>query len=185
MRALPVLVVGIWLCGLAHSTTSDVADQGRPDLAACSELDLRVGGLFRVGTARLYLENCQHARQDILAPVAKQFSLEVARRFSGQDLSEVAHDLLRRNLDLSKDDALPEGLACLADAYVDVDAGDRYDVSYLPELGLALHLNGELLTRCENTGLAEKYFLIWFGDEPFHRRMRDTLLQRAETTVQG
>ncbi|MCC5866063.1 MAG: chalcone isomerase family protein [Wenzhouxiangella sp.] len=176
------LVWGGWMLAcpaLAESTP------GPLDMPVCSELELRVGGLFRVGTARLYLDDCGRARDDVLAPVPKQFSLELARRFSGQDLSDAAYDLLRRNLGLETDDPLPEPLACLARAYVDADVGDRYDVSFSPERGLALHLNGELLQSCDEQGPAEKYFLIWFGDQPFHRRMRDALLERAESTARS
>ncbi|TVQ35208.1 MAG: hypothetical protein EA370_09540 [Wenzhouxiangella sp.] len=182
MRTAIALVTCLFLTTAPGSARADI---GPLDIPVCSELELRVGGLFRVGTARLYLDDCPRARVDILASVPKQFSLELARSFSGEDLSEAAHDLLRRNLDLSHSEPLPESLACLADAYIDAGAGDRYDVSYLPEQGLALHLNGKLLKRCENAGLAEKYFLIWFGDQPFHRRMRDLLLERAESPGPG
>ncbi len=155
------------------------------DIPACSELELRVAGLFRVGTARLYLDNCHEARNQILSPVPKQFSLRLARPFSGQDLSETAYDLLRRNLHLTEDEPLPESLACLAKAYVDGEPGDRFDVTYRPEIGLALRLNGNLVQFCEDASYAEQYFSIWFGDEPFHRRMREVLLDRAENSDRG
>jgi hypothetical protein len=155
------------------------SENGQADLERCSELELRVAGLFRIGTASLYMSDCARAREDILNPVAKQFSLELARSFSGQNLSEAARDALVANLGLDDGDMLPAPLACLADAYVDVERGDRYDVIYLPRDALSLYLNDELIKRCDDTEQAEKYFLIWFGQEPFHRRMRDRLLDQA------
>jgi len=180
MRA-PTSSIGIILLICCTAAAADVEPL---DIPVCAELELRVGGLFRVGTARLYLDQCEQARDKVLAPVPKQFSLLLARRFSGQDLSDTAYDLLRRNLGLASTDPLPESLACLAGAYVDGNAGDRFDVSYRPDLGLALHLNGQLVQFCEDAEGAEKYFSIWFGDEPFHRRMRETLLERAEIADQ-
>lgn len=177
------LAIAIGLSLLAFKP--GLADVEPLDIPACSELELRVAGLFRVGTARLYLDDCQEARKYILAPVPKQFSLQLARAFSGQDLSETAYDLLRRNLDLTDNEPLPESLACLAKAYVDGEPGDRFDVTYRPEKGLALRLNGDLLQFCEDTSHAEQYFSIWFGNEPFHRRMRETLLDRAENSDSG
>lgn len=146
----------------------------------CSELELRVAGLLRVGTAYLYLDQCNDASERILDSIPKQFSLRLARSFSGQDLAETARSALRDNLGLDSDDDLPETLACMANAYVDADDGDRYDVIYQPGEGLAMFLNDELLKRCDDTGDGAKYFMIWFGEQPFHRRMRDRLLQQAE-----
>jgi len=147
----------------------------------CAELELRAAMLFRVGTASLYLPDCRHAQNQVLDRVPKQFSLELARSLSGEDLIETAVDTLRRNLELTADTPLPEPLECLATAYVDVNAGDRYDVVYRPEDGLALYLNDEPLRYCPDDGQAELYFLIWFGEDPFHRRMRDELLKRSQS----
>jgi hypothetical protein len=157
----------------------------RPPLEQCAELELRVAGLFRVGTASLHLNDCSAAREQILAEIPKQFSLDLARSFSGDDLSNTARDLLSRNLNLASADELPAPLACLADAYVDAQAGDRYDVIYQPGERLSLYLNEQLLRSCEDTGSGEKYFMIWFGEQPFHRRMRDELLRRAAESAQG
>lgn len=151
----------------------------------CSELELRVAGLFRVGTAFLYLDQCEDASSRVLGSIPKQFSLELGRAFSGDDLAETARDTLRQNLGLQSNDPLPDSLACMAGAYVDADEGDRYDIVYQPGDGLAMFLNNELLRHCEDTGDAASYFKIWFGDRPFHRRMRDRLLQQAETATQS
>ncbi len=148
------------------------------DLTQCAELELRVAGLFRVGTAYLYLDQCQDADQ-ILQSIPKQFSLELARDFRGTDLIDSARSTLSQNLGVDDADELPEVLQCLADAYVDANSGDRYDVVYRPGQGLGLYLNEKLIQSCNDLPGAEQYFMIWFGDEPFHRRLRDRLLEQA------
>jgi hypothetical protein len=172
------------LAGLMASG-SLAAEHQAATLQECAELELRVAGLFRVGTASLHLSDCTGAGEQILAAVPKQFSLELARDFDGADLSDTARDLLVRNLALADANDLPTALACLADAYVDAGPGDRYDVIYRPGDSLSLYLNDQPLRRCEDSGHAEKYFLIWFGEQPFHRRMRDVLLQRAAESARG
>ncbi len=147
-------------------------------LTRCAELELRVAGFFSVGTAYLYLDECNHA-ENILGTVPKQFSLALDRDFEGDDLIESARSILTRNLGLDEPEQLPEALQCLAGAYVDADSGDRYDVVYKPEMGLGLYLNDRLLQSCDDGQDAEKYFMIWFGADPFHRRMRDRLLEQA------
>lgn len=158
--------------------SSALASPTNGELTRCAELELRVAGLIRVGTAWLYLDRCEDARR-ILDPVPKQFSLELARSFRGEDLIDSARSTLKQNLALDTVDDLPDPLRCLADAYVDADRGDRYDVVYQPQRGLSLYLNDELVRSCDDAEGAEKYFMIWFGEEPFHRRMRDRLLEEA------
>ena len=172
MLALLASLPGPWAGAASYET--------QPDMTRCSEMELRVAGLFKVGTAALYLHNCSAAREIVLDPVPKQFSLQMARDFAGTDLRKTARDALRDNLGIGSDEPLPESLRCLADAYVDARDGDRYDVIYRPRDSLELYLNRELVKRCEDTGQGEKYFMIWFGEDPFHQRLRDTLLDRAE-----
>jgi hypothetical protein len=174
IQGIPQIIVVLAL--LSAPTMIEAA----PEPQLCAQLELRAAMLFRVGTASLYLPDCQRAQDQVLDRVPKKFSLELARSLSGDDLVESAVESLRRNLELAADTPLPEPLDCLATAYVDVNAGDRYDVVYRPEHGLALYLNDEPLRYCPDDGQAELYFLIWFGDEPFHRRMRDELLMRSQ-----
>lgn len=152
------------------------------NLTRCAELELRVAGLFHIGTAFLYLDECASAPR-ILDSVPKQFSLDLARDFKGEDLVESARSILTRNLGVDSHEELPEVLRCLADAYVDADSGDRYDVVYRPGEGLGLYLNDRLVQSCDDSEGAEKYFMIWFGEDPFHRRMRDRLLEQAEAAA--
>lgn len=171
---------------MAMSLATAGADAPAPadgDLTRCAELELRVAGLFRVGTAFLYLDQCADADR-ILETVPKQFSLELARDFRGEDLIDSARSTLSQNLGFDDHRDLPDALQCLADAYIDADSGDRYDVIYRPGSGLGLYLNGRLLHSCADDSDAEKYFLIWFGEEPFHRRLRDRLLEQARENAQ-
>ena len=174
-----------WLVAVVIASGTAIASEGRFELERCSELELRVAGLFRVGTASLHLRDCNSAREQVLAAVPKQFSLDLARSFSGSDLSDTAREVLTRNLALDSEQDLPQPLQCMADAYIDARAGDRYDVVYSPDYGLSMYLNNELLRLCEDDGSGEKYFMIWFGEFPFHRRMRDELLRRADETSRG
>lgn len=175
--SMQAATLGLLLLGAGLPAAVAATAPGK-DLTRCAELELRVAGLFRIGTATLYLDQCQDAER-ILGPVPKQFSLELARSFKGDDLIESARSTLADNLALDSADDLPAVLRCMADAYVDAESGDRYDVVYRPGDGLRLFLNNDLIRQCDDADDAEKYFMIWFGEEPFHRRMRDRLLDEA------
>ncbi|WP_376697345.1 chalcone isomerase family protein [Wenzhouxiangella sp. EGI_FJ10305] len=168
----------IWLI-LLLAAASTPAPAATAELERCSEVELKVIGLFSVGTASLHLADCGDAGR-VLEPVAKQFSLKLDRDMAGKDLIESANELLVENLDdVDNPDQLPEELACLANAYVDASDGERFDVVYEPEERLALYRDDELLTECPDQGRGHEYFKIWFGEEPFNDRMKKRLLERA------
>ncbi|RFF28772.1 MULTISPECIES: chalcone isomerase family protein [unclassified Wenzhouxiangella] len=148
-------------------------------LERCSEVELKVIGLFSVGTASLHLVDCSDTGR-VLETIPKQFSLKLDRDMAGEDLIESANELLVENLDdVDGPDELPQELACLANAYVDAVEGERFDVVYEPGNRLALYRNDELLTECPDQGRGHEYFKIWFGEEPFNQRMKKRLLERA------
>ncbi|QOC23338.1 chalcone isomerase family protein [Wenzhouxiangella sp. AB-CW3] len=159
-------------------TSMPAAADDADKLTQCAEVELRVAGLFNVGTARLYLAECKDAER-ILESIPKRFSLELARDMSGRDLIDSANDTLVDNLDLKSRDELPRDLACLANAYVDAERGERFDVVYEPETRLALYRNGDLLTECPDQGRGAEYFNIWFGERPFHHRLKNRLLDQS------
>ena len=137
--------------GVAGAPAAATGSSSAVTLERCSEVKLRVIGLFSVGTASLHLADCGDAER-ILERVPKKFSLELDRDIAGEDLIESANELLVENLDVDTADALPEELSCLANSYVDASEGERFDVVYQPDERLALYHNGELLTECPDRG---------------------------------
>lgn len=150
-------------------------------LQRCSEVELKIIGLFSVGIASLHLADCDEAGR-VLDAIPKQFSLLLDRDMAGEDLIDSANELLVDNLDdVSSRNQLPEELACLANAYVDAQDGERFDVVYEPNERLALYRNDELLKECPDQGRGHEYFKIWFGEEPFNDKMKRRLLERASS----
>lgn len=175
-RVLPATFM-VFAMGLPGAGEGAAAQSG---LQKCAEVELKVIGLFSVGTASLHLSDCDQAGQ-VLERVPKMFSLELDRDIAGSDLIDSANELLVENLDVESSEALPEELACLANAYVDAEDGERFDVVYQPDQRLALYRNGDLLRECPDQGRGHEYFQIWFGDEPFNQKMKRRLLEGASS----
>ncbi len=173
------LLLALALPLTAAGELPDYMDTGQSRLQLCSDQAIRAIGIFNVGHSGLYLEDCQDAAR-ILEPVPKQFTLKLARQFSGEDLRQSARELLVDNLDLDSESDLKGSLECLADAYVDGSDGDRFDVRYEPASGLSFHVNGEKIVHCGNDSNSEKYFAIWFGHRPFNERLKRRLLEGAQ-----
>ena len=60
--------------------------------------------------------------------------------------------------------------------YRDVNAGDRYSLTYLPSWGTELALNGRPLGRVEGADFGAAVFAIWLGPSPVDRGLRRALL---------
>lgn len=65
-------------------------------------------------------------------------------------------------------------------AYHDVQPEDRYSLSYHPECGTELSLNGTPLVTIEGADFAAAYFGIRLGREPIDEELKKSLLIRAD-----
>lgn len=61
-------------------------------------------------------------------------------------------------------------------AYVDVDKGDVYELSYTPQTGTSLLLNGKHLVTIPGEEFAVAYFGIWLSDSPINENLKGRLL---------
>lgn len=60
--------------------------------------------------------------------------------------------------------------------YRDVEKGDRYTLSYHPQIGTTLELNGQFLGAVPSPEFARLYFGIWLGEKPVSDSLREDLL---------
>jgi hypothetical protein len=61
--------------------------------------------------------------------------------------------------------------------YRDVEPGDRYSLTYVPDWGTELALNGVPLGRIPGADLAAAVFAIWLGDQPMDEPLKRRLLK--------
>ena len=60
--------------------------------------------------------------------------------------------------------------------YRDIESGDRYSLTYLPERGTELALNGEPLGTMPGDEFASALFGIWLGEKPLDETLKKKLL---------
>ena len=65
----------------------------------------------------------------------------------------------------------------LSALYRDVKPGDRYALTYIPDKGTTLSLNGKSLGSIPGDDFARAVFAIWLGDNPIDQKFRDQLLK--------
>ena len=163
----------LFLCYTMAATANPA--QSVSELNQCASVPMTaLGGLIKLGDAHLYMENCQ-ARDQILESIPKLFSIQLTRDVKGEQLSKLANKYLLKNLGSDRVDA---GMFdCITGQYTDAKDGDQYDVRYTPGDGLSLILNDKTIGKCEASPALAQYFVIWFGDKPFNRHLKNALLQ--------
>lgn len=149
-----------------------------------ARLAMEGAGLFRwkyfvkVYAAAHYVdEAAKGARLD--EDVARRLEIAYFVGISGPDFGKAADALLRESLPPERVAALRDRLDRLHRAYVDVKAGDRYALTYVPGRGTELALNGRTLATIEGADFAQAYFAIWLGENPIDRALRNALVPAA------
>ena len=136
---------------------------------------LRYRVFFRGYVGALYLPEGTRPSQ-VLEDTPKVLELSYFWAIKGTLFAEAADELLERSQTPEALEVLQERLDRLNRLYRDVEVGDRYRLTYLPEAGLTLSLNGAPLGTIPGADFAEAYFGIWLGDEPLSISFRDQLL---------
>ena len=136
-------------------------------------------GLISVYAAALYLP--ADAEGDYCrADTPKRLELSYLVEIAASDFARSANHVLDNNLSPAKREALADRIETLHRAYRDVEKGDRYSLTYIPEQGTELALNGSVLTNVVGADFACAYFGIWLGGDPIDDGLRDRLLQLRE-----
>jgi len=154
-------------------------------LELCGAVTLRALGLIKFGYAGLYLDRCDDAGELLQGSAAQQYSVLLTRDAKGEQLRDMAIDSLQDNFDATALAKRQQVFDCMTSAYNNTEEGSRIDVRYLPQQGLTMLVNGELVADCGGEADAAGYFSIWFGKQPFNETMRDKLLSQALASVKS
>jgi hypothetical protein len=136
---------------------------------------LRYRVLFRGYVGGLYLPAGATAAT-ALADVPKALELYYFWDLEKDLFGEAAEELLANAHPPQRIAQLRERLDRLHPLYRDVEAGDRYRLTYAPGIGTTLAHNGEPLGTIPGADFARDYFGIWLGAKPIDESFRDQLL---------
>ena len=173
-RAEKTLAVAVGDIDFADSTR--VGEQAVPLRNAAL---YRYLSLISVYAAGLYLP-AEAGGDFCRADTPKRLELSYLVEIAAADFARSANHVLGKNLSTEDAAALADRIEALHRAYRDVEKGDRYSLTYIPEQGTELALNGSVLTRVVGADFACAYFGIWLGPEPIDEGLRDRLLQARQ-----
>ena len=171
-----MLMVAFWSC-----TVSSHANRPAQYTASDTVMTLRGQGLLRIGyvfkvyEAGLYVGG-GIPTEAVLDDVPKRLEIHYLRDIAAADLVAAGNETLQQQVAPGQLVALRERLDRINRWYVDVKAGDRYALTYIPGRGSELALNGRPLGVIEGHDFASAYFGIWLDPRTRYRDFRDTLM---------
>lgn len=138
---------------------------------------LRYKVLLKAYVAALYLERDTDAAE-ALGEVPKRLEIEYFWGISAADFASATNDRIAANVSPAEMAAIRPAIDHLNSLYRDVQPGDRYALTYLPEVGTELSLNGVPLGTVGEPALGRAVFSIWLGDSPLDTDLKIALLGR-------
>ncbi len=182
---ISVIILTAVLLGTAPPGFGAVAIEGvafeKTFQAAATQLHLRGVGLLRymyfikAYVGALYMRPQDDASQ-ALASAPRRLELQYFHAISAADFAEATTQKIGDNVSPEAMASIQERLKTFNALYRDVQPGDRYALTYLPQRGTELSLNGQPLGRIPGDDFAAAVFAIWLGPEPIDEDFRDTLL---------
>ena len=134
---------------------------------------LRYKVIFRGYVAALYQ---QAPRPDAEAPSAKRLEIEYFWDIPAGEFQKATVEGMRKNSDPENFAKLRQQIDTFNQFYRDIESGDRYSLTYLPERGTELALNGEPLGTMPGEDFARALFGIWLGEQPLDETLKKKLL---------
>ena len=136
---------------------------------------LRVMVFAKVYVGALYLpEECPSKLA--LSDVPKRLEVEYFRSIAGEDFGAATNKKISENVDPQIFERLRPQIEYHNSLYQDVNAGDRYALTYIPGRGTELTLNGEPRGIVEGADFAAALFSIWLGSKPISESLKKELL---------
>jgi len=131
---------------------------------------------FPLYDVALYTESRAEAEDVLNADVAFHLTFRYLRDIEKPVILKAADRMLDKNLSSEEQDQIAERVRDLNTAYTGVEEGDTSSLTYDPEKGTTLRINGESRTTISGQDFARLYFRIWLGPEPLSDSLRDHLL---------
>jgi hypothetical protein len=122
-----------------------------------------------------YLEE-GYTVDEALSDSAKRIELQYKRSIKGKDFGPATEKMIAKNVDEATLERLRPQIDFHNSLYEDVKPGDRYSLTYIPDRGTELALNGTPKGLIEGEEFAAAVFSIWLGSKPINKSFKKKIL---------
>jgi len=183
VRSLAAATALLSLCGAAAASAAQIEGvHFQPTIRVGEDvLDLngyallRYKVLFKGYVAALYLPPTAKPEQ-VLTKMPKRLEIEYFWDISAEDFAVATVDGIAANVSSGQLRTLQPAIGEFNALYKDVKPGDRYALSYDPDSGTELSLNGNALGVVAGDEFAAAIFAIWLGENPLDAGLKAALL---------
>ncbi|MBP9853953.1 MAG: chalcone isomerase family protein [Candidatus Omnitrophica bacterium] len=130
---------------------------------------------FRVVTVDLYIAD-GYKSEDVLVDVPKRIEVNYHVHISKKELDQATINGIKRNYSREQLAELIPQINQINSYYPDVKSGDQIAVTYVPELGSQVQLNGKVKGIIPGSDFAKAFFSIWVGENPVDKQAKLKLL---------
>lgn len=131
---------------------------------------------FKLYDAALYLDETASADAVLTAETAFHLEFRYLREIDKSIILKSADRMLEKNLSAEERAQIADRVERLNEKYQTVREGDRSSLTYQPEEGTTLRINGAPQITLPGQDFAELYFRIWLGPQPISAEMKSVLL---------
>lgn len=136
----------------------------------------KLAGLIKVCRAALYGPPNASGEDIHLADIPKRIEIEYFVSIGRERLIRMAKENLKNQFTEEQLRPFSSQIEQFNRLYRDVGRSDRYALTYHPDRGLTLELNGEQLGTVSGAQFARTYLSIWLGDDPVSPAIKRKLL---------
>lgn len=184
MKPLPTagLLLLAWLAPQAQASEDQLFSQ---EITVAEQTFQKLGEyryvyrfLFDLYDAALFVPEEKTADDVLQAKTAFHLQFRYLREIDKNIILKSADRMLEKNLSQSEREQIAERVERINQAYTKVKDGDTSSLTYQPDNGTTLRINGEAKLTIEGQDFAELYFRIWLGQQALSKSLREHLLGR-------
>lgn len=132
---------------------------------------------FKLYEVALYSEAGASAECVLRAEKSFRLQFRYLREIEKDIILDSSDKMLTRNLSVDEKKSIAARVETINRAYTTVRDGDLSSLTYIPNEGTTLAINGEKVATIDGRDFATHYFKIWLGSEPISKELRDRLLK--------
>ena len=113
---------------------------------------------------------------DILGDFPKRIEVQYFVSIPGQKLNNYTFERMKDNVSTEDLEALKNEIKLMGKYFVDLKAGDRFSLTYIPHVGTKFEHNGQIVGIVSGIQFAKALFSVWIGKKPFDFRLKQEVL---------
>ena len=121
--------------------------------------------------------------ENVLSDIPKRLEVLYFVSIPAEKLSDYTESLMKANLTKEEFGALKEEMPLMREYFVDLRPGDRYALTYIPDVGTEFEHNGKLVGIIKGELFAKAIFSTWLGGKPMDKHIKRLILGLTESST--